>query len=197
MFPLDRTLLISYWKWHKKYQKAFKLILDEDGHFMNYLYDDDIGKKGLETLTDDNWYNIRQFIKFLQVFYDVTLKISSSMYSTSNLFFDILCSVHSCLIEYFESSDPLLSTMTKKMKVKYDKYWGDVEKINSLLFVTSLLDPRYKIITLEYWFRLSFGVDKAKWMDTQLKWVLDRLYEQYSNGYKMLKIGLYCQMMTM
>jgi hypothetical protein len=163
---------------------------------MNYLYDD-VGKKGLETLTDDNWYNIRQFIKFLQVFYDVTLKISSSMYSTSNLFFDILCSVYSYLIEYFESSDPSLSTMANKMKVKYDKYWGDVEKINSLLFVTSLLNPRYKIIALEYWFRLSFGVDKAKWMDTQLKWVLGRLYKHYSNGYKMLKISLYCQMMTM
>jgi hypothetical protein len=168
----------------KKYQRAFELMLDEDGHFLNYLYDDDVGKKGLGTLTDDNWYNIRQFIKFLQVFYDVTLKISRSMYSTSNLFFDILCSVHSCLTEHSESSDPLLSTMTNRIKVKYDKYWGDVEKINPLLFVASLLDPRYKMIALEYWFRLSFGVDKAKRMDTQLKWVLGRLYEHYSNGYK-------------
>jgi hypothetical protein len=168
----------------EKYQRAFDLMLDEDGHFMNYLYDDDVGKKGLGTLTDDDWYNIRQFIKFLQVFYDVTLKISGSMYSTSNLFFDILCSVHSCLTEYSESSDPLLSTMANKMKVKYDKYWGDVEKINPLLFVARLFDPRYKMIALEYWFRLSFGVDKAKRMNTQLKWVLGRLYEHYSNSYK-------------
>jgi hypothetical protein len=50
--------------------------------------------------------------------------------------------------------------------------------------VASLLDPRYKMIALEYWFRLSFGVDKAKRMDTQLKWVLGWLYEHYSNGYK-------------
>jgi hypothetical protein len=70
----------------KKYQRTFELMLDEDGHFMNYLYDDDVGKKGLGTLTDDDWYNIYQFIKFLQVFYDVTLKIFCSLYSTSNLF---------------------------------------------------------------------------------------------------------------
>jgi hypothetical protein len=68
------------------------------------------------------------------------------MYSTSNLFFDILYYVHSCLIEYYESSDHLLSIMVNIMKVKYDKYREDVEKINSLLFVTSLFDPRYKII---------------------------------------------------
>jgi hypothetical protein len=68
--------------------------------------------------------------------------------------------------------------------VKYDKYWGDVEKINPLLFVASLLDSRYKMIALEYWFQLSFGVDKAKQMDTQLRWLLGRLYKHYSNGYK-------------
>jgi hypothetical protein len=49
----------------EKYQRTFELMLDEDGHFMNYLYDDDVQKKGLGTLTDDYWYNIRQFIKFL------------------------------------------------------------------------------------------------------------------------------------
>jgi hypothetical protein len=32
--------------------------------------------------------------------------------------------------------------MVIKMKMKYDKYWGDFEKINPLLFVASLLDPR-------------------------------------------------------
>jgi hypothetical protein len=106
----------------EKYQRAFKLMLDEDGHFMNYLYDDGVGKKRLGTLIDDDWYNILQVIKFLQVFYDVTMKISGSTYSTSNLFFSILCSVHSCLIEYSKSSDPLLSTMAKKMKEKYYKY---------------------------------------------------------------------------
>jgi hypothetical protein len=31
----------------EKYQRAFELMLDEDGHFMNYLYDDDVGKKGV------------------------------------------------------------------------------------------------------------------------------------------------------
>lgn len=168
----------------EKYQRAFELMIDEDGHFLNYLYEDGAGKRGLGSPTDDDWYNIRHFIKFLQVFYDVTMQISGSLHSTSNLYFDVLCSIYSCLTEYSESSDPLLNTMANRMKMKYDKYWGDVEKINPLLFVASLLDPRYKMAGLEYWFRLSFGAEKAERIDSQLKWVLGRLYEHYACGSK-------------
>jgi hypothetical protein len=100
----------------KKYQRAFALMIDEDGHFLNYLYEDGARKRGLGSPTDDDRYNIRHFIKFLQVFYDVTMQISGSLHSTSNLYFDVLCSVYSCLIEYFESSDPLLNTMANRMK---------------------------------------------------------------------------------
>lgn len=74
------------------------------------------GKKVLGSPTDDDWYNIRHFIKFLQVFYDVTIQISGSLHSTSNLYFDALCSIYSCLTEYSESSDPLLNTIANKMK---------------------------------------------------------------------------------
>jgi hypothetical protein len=124
------------------------------------------------------------------VFYDVTMKISGSLHSTSNLYFDVLCDVHSCLTEYSESSDPLLNAIANRMKVKYDKYWEDVEKINPLLFVASLLDPRYKMAGLEYWFWFSFGAEKAKKkIDSQLKWVLGRLYEHYAYGSKNVGSG--------
>lgn len=68
----------------EKYQRAFELMIDKDGHFLNYLYEDGAGKKGLGSSTNDDWYNIRHFIKFLQVFYDVTMQISGSLHSTSN-----------------------------------------------------------------------------------------------------------------
>jgi len=88
----------------EKYEGAFELMIDEYGHFLNYLYEDGVGKRGLGFPTDDDWYNIRHFIKFLQVFYDVTMQISGSLHSTFNLYFDVLCSVYSCLTEYSESS---------------------------------------------------------------------------------------------
>jgi hypothetical protein len=48
------------------------------------------------------------------------------------------------------------------MKIKYDKYWGDFEKINPLLFVAAVLNPHYKIIILEFWFKSNVGEEKAE-----------------------------------
>jgi predicted DNA-binding protein YlxM (UPF0122 family) len=56
--------------------------------------------------------------------------MSGSLYSTSNLFLSILQNVYHCFMEYYESDDYSLSNMATKMKVKYDKYWGDFEAIN-------------------------------------------------------------------
>jgi hypothetical protein len=39
----------------QKYQRAFELMIDEDGHFLNYLYEDGAGKRGLGFLNDDDW----------------------------------------------------------------------------------------------------------------------------------------------
>jgi hypothetical protein len=66
--------------------------------------------------------NVRNFAKFLQVFYEVTIEISGSLYSTSNNYFNILQNVYNTLIEYCESDDDLLSSIAIRMKMKYDKY---------------------------------------------------------------------------
>jgi hypothetical protein len=58
-----------------------------------------------------------------------------------------------------------------------------------LLFVASLLDPCYKMAGLKYWFRLSFGVEKGKIIDSQLKWVLGQLYDHYACGSKNVGSG--------
>jgi len=49
----------------EKYQMAFELMIDEDEHFLSYLYEDGAGKRVLGSPTDDDWCNIRHFIKFL------------------------------------------------------------------------------------------------------------------------------------
>jgi rRNA maturation endonuclease Nob1 len=52
--------------------------------------------------------------------------MSGSLYSTSNLYFSILQNVYHDLIEHCESDDYSLSNMATKMKVKFDKYWGEI-----------------------------------------------------------------------
>jgi len=166
----------------EKYEMAFELMLDEDLNFANYLCEDGGGRKGLGPPLEDDWKNIRNFSKFLQVFYEVTVEISGSLYSTSNIYFNILQKVYNCLMEYCDSDDYLLSSMAIKMKIKYDKYWGDFEKINPLLFVASVLDPRYKMVILEFWFTSNVGEEKAKKITTKLKNALEQLYDHYDKN---------------
>jgi hypothetical protein len=116
------------------------------------------------------------------MFYEVTIEISSSSYSTSNNYFNILQNVYNTLIEYCKSDDDLLSSMAIKMKMKYDKYWGDFEKINPLLFVADVLDPRYKIIILEYWFKSNVSEEKAERIITKLNNTLEQLYNHYAKN---------------
>jgi len=73
------------------------------------LCEDGGGRKGLGPPLEDDWKNIRNFSKFLQVFYEVTVEISGSLYSTSNIYFNILQKVYNCLMEYCDSDDYLLS----------------------------------------------------------------------------------------
>jgi hypothetical protein len=118
---------------------------------MRYLNRTVGGRKGSVPPKEDDWSNIHHFVQFLKVFYDVTMKIYGSLYSTANLFFQQLCRVRRQVLNYAGSPDPLVSAMAKEMKVKYDKYWGNFEKINWLLFVAVVLDPQYKLVAFEYW----------------------------------------------
>jgi hypothetical protein len=39
--------------------------------------------------------------------------------------------------------DEIFKKMAAKMKDKYQKYWGDPEKMNKYIFFAAILDPRY------------------------------------------------------
>jgi hypothetical protein len=43
--------------------------------------------------------------------------------------------------------------MGERMMMKYNKYWGDLDKVNEFMFVAVILDPRTKLGSLEFWFK--------------------------------------------
>lgn len=73
------------------------------------------------------------------------------------MYFQELINVHANLNAFCHSSDLHLSTMTYRMKSKYDKNWGDFHKINRFLFIADIRDPRYKLVTQSYWFNQTLG----------------------------------------
>ncbi|TQD98681.1 hypothetical protein C1H46_015738 [Malus baccata] len=69
------------------------------------------------------------------------------------------------------------------MKLKFDKYWGDIEKVNPILFVAQSLDPRYKFDMLETNLEeLGYGCDKIREEKVRVKGYVTELYNAYKDG---------------
>ena len=96
-------------------------------------------------LKKKDWENVRRFCLFLHKFYELTIKVSGSSYVTSNSFLDDIFNVYVTLRNWQTNPDFELSAMANRMKAKFDKYWGNVEKMNMLIYVASILDPRKKL----------------------------------------------------
>ncbi|CAL1359375.1 unnamed protein product [Linum trigynum] len=124
---------------------------------------------------------------FLGKFYDFTLKISGSRYTTSNLF---LQEVHSLyhLIHKWETEaekDYDLSVMASKMKVKYEKYWGDVNKMNKLLYISTVMDLRYKLGFVDYALKRVYPEDgKGGRMEEDVNKATFALFAHYEQLWK-------------
>ena len=48
----------------------------------------------------------------------------------------------------------LPSNMSSNMKIKYNKYRGLLERINKLIFIAVVFDPRYNRTTYHFYFRI-------------------------------------------
>lgn len=67
------------------------------------------------------------------------------------------------------------------MKSKYDKYWGNYNNVNALLFIVVLLDPCHKERFLKYCFDMLYGESVSKDVVVHVKVTLQNLYRCYSN----------------
>ncbi|KAM3337023.1 hypothetical protein P3S68_032723 [Capsicum galapagoense] len=125
-----------------KFEKAFSRMNIDDHKYIKYCLD---SKGKIEHPSSKDWKDMNIFLNFLEIFYQTTLKFSSTLQVTSNAFFHELFNLQSIIVNYSKCDDFILTDMTKKMKVKFDKYWGDFSDMNMLLFVAVVLDPRYKM----------------------------------------------------
>ena len=71
------------------------------------------------------------------------------------------------------------------MKEKYEKYWGDIENMNLMMFIVVVLDPRYKMKYLKYWFNKLYSKEKAEFALKLARDALDELYAHYAKGTKL------------
>lgn len=128
--------------------------------------------------------NVKCFIHFLKFFYDVTMKISGSKYCTSNLFFIELVKMQDAIIKLCLSEDLMMRDMARRMKEKYDKYWDNLENTNFLLYVSVVLDPRYKKQYLDFCLAKLYGrgSSKSSLICDKIMKTLHELFDHYKDN---------------
>ena len=162
------------------YELAFDRLLEEDKAYKSYF-----DKKIRGPPTKEDWTCARVFVEFLKLFYDCTLKFSSSLYVSSNSFFREMLQVHDMLKWMMNgSNDEALKNMARKMKVKYDKYWGEYADFNYLLFVCVALDPRYKMKYVRWNIKRLCDNDmvKAGTITDKVEEAMEKIYKFYESS---------------
>lgn len=71
----------------------------------------------------------------MKVFYEITLQISCTQYYIVNIYFEEVADLSTHLHKILNEATEILYGMAVKMKVKFNRYWEKVEKINKLLIV--------------------------------------------------------------
>ncbi|KAL5582860.1 hypothetical protein UlMin_015302 [Ulmus minor] len=162
-----------------KFKKAFK-NLEADANYTKYFDEEKVNGLIIDGPPQNlDWDQAEIFVKFLKTFYELTLKFSGSLYVTSNLFFHEILDIQGDLRQLANEPGTLLGKMAASMQAKYDKYWGKIEKMNMLMFVATVLDPRFKLDYLRHGFNFIYEPGTASKMLEKVEKAMHSLYDFY------------------
>ncbi|XP_070028688.1 zinc finger BED domain-containing protein RICESLEEPER 2-like [Nicotiana sylvestris] len=166
------------------FEKAFdKLHLFYDGfsaYQCSHLCEDG-GNAG--PLESDDWVNVRNVIEFLARFHELTKKVLGSRYVTCNSHFEDVSELYCHLKMCLASEDEHLRKMAQQMQEKFKKYWGEPEKMNKMIFIASVLDPRNKFEYVEGALEELFGEEKGKKINAEVYAYMNSLFGEYLKKY--------------
>ncbi|XP_015575451.2 zinc finger BED domain-containing protein RICESLEEPER 2-like [Ricinus communis] len=128
--------------------------------------------------TDFEWEKARIIMSYLKHFVEVTNVFVKNKHTTANMYFSEICDIHLQLLEWCKHPDDFISSMALKMKNKFDDYW---EKCSFSLAVAAMLDPRFKIKLIEYYYQQIFGTGSAELIDEVFEYI-KALYNEHSIG---------------
>ncbi|KAL4586468.1 hypothetical protein LXL04_011104 [Taraxacum kok-saghyz] len=113
---------------------------------------------------------------------EITKRVSGTLYVTSNSVVEDIFVIRTLLDEAI--SDANLVDIALAMKTKFDKYFGDVEKMNLLLYFSLILDPRNKVKYLGILLEDRNGPQGSQGgmvADMKKKLIMDSIYELYND----------------
>ena len=160
-----------------KFQKAFDRLDEEDDKFSKEF--DELELDGPPSPMD--WNDCMLITRFLKKFYDATNRLSAYLHVSSNLYFTEVCDIVGSLNELSMMEDSSLRSMSIKMRLKFDKYWEPIDKMNMMLLVAVVLDPRYKLKYVKFCYSYYFKLEVSHMIELtqKLRNALNGVYEEY------------------
>ena len=104
--------------------------------------------------TEYDWEVAKDICGRLELFYSVTEFFSGPKYPKNNMYFTSVCELKIALNEWSLSSNEMISRMAESMLAKFNSYWAGV---NVVMTVVTILDPRYKMKLLEFYYPNIYG----------------------------------------
>ncbi|GMN59922.1 hypothetical protein TIFTF001_029013 [Ficus carica] len=167
--PSERSLsLDDQTQWNTTYQML--VAASELKEVFSCLDTSDPDYKGAPSLED--WKQIEIICTYLKLIFDAANILTTTTNPTPITFFHEVWKIQSELARAVTSEDPFISSLTKRMQEKIDKYWKDC----SLALATAVvMDPRFKMKLVEF----SFNKIYSEEAPTYIKIVDDGIHELF------------------
>ena len=99
--------------------------------------------------SEEDWDRTEHVCNFLSIFEEVTNVISGSEYPTANIFLLEVWKIKEILNEKSLNENDYIKAMACKLKLKFDKYWGEC---NFVMAIVAMSDPRFKMALINFSF---------------------------------------------
>ncbi|CAA7031868.1 unnamed protein product [Microthlaspi erraticum] len=132
----------------------------------------------LESVSDLEWERLATVVGFLRVFVEVINAFTRSHFLSANMYFPELCDVHLRLIEWSKNQDEFVSSLAVNMRKRFDEFW---DKNNLVLAIATILDPRFKMKLVEYYYTLFYDSSASELIE-DISECVKALYNEHSVG---------------
>ncbi|XP_033141105.1 zinc finger BED domain-containing protein RICESLEEPER 2-like [Brassica rapa] len=183
-----------------KFRAAFEKMEAEDKPYNDYFLELENGKKRIGPATRTDWEEAERLVHFLVIFYNSTLMLSATKGITSHKIYNEIVTItrNVSKISSAPGPDETLRVNALTMMGKIRKYWNPFTeesesesskskscKMNKLLIVATVFDPRKKMNFANLCFEKLYGKESIEYtlLSDSIMEIMKRLYEEYTLGY--------------
>ncbi|CAN1268540.1 Zinc finger BED domain-containing protein RICESLEEPER 2 [Linum perenne] len=168
------------------YDKALKVLENIESNFVEDLEAKTYQGEVIGVPSSSDRDSVRVLTSHLKFFSDMTRVASGTSYVTINLFLREVTKLFYHIKKMKRDEETVISTMERSMEEKVKKYWSeDVDnvKVNRLVYIRAILDPRKNMEIIPYSFNMIYGLTQCAELVEMVRSELHALFDLYKAEY--------------